>query len=243
MHMRRKKWARPELDVCPYYIKEAPAQKGHWRSLFPKEQSLHVELGCGKGVSTAQMAFDQPTVNFVALDINVDVLAVTRRNVALRYGEHPVCNLLLTTQECERIREAFSEEDRVERIYISFCNPWAEREKHKKRRLTHPRQLIQYRAFLVDGGEIWFKTDDDALFEDSVEYFKMTGFEIRFLTRDLHASGFEPNYVSEHEQKFTDQGIPTKALIAVKRELTVIPELAKKEIEAQGDEADHTVLY
>ncbi len=54
-------------------------------------------------------------------------------------------------------------EDYAERIYINFCNPWP-RGKHKKRRLTHTRQLIQYRDFLVDGGEIHFKTDDDELF-------------------------------------------------------------------------------
>jgi tRNA (guanine-N7-)-methyltransferase len=70
---------------------------------------------------------------------------------------------------------------------------------------------MQYREFLKPGGEIWFKTDDDTLFEDSRVYFDLCGFETVYLTRDLHRDGFRPNYVSEHEQKFTALGVPIKA--------------------------------
>lgn len=64
-----------------------------------------------------------------------------------------------------QIDSVFSKEDGIERIYINFCNPWP-KSKHKKRRLTHYRQLIKYKEFL--NGEIWFKTDDDDLFAESV---------------------------------------------------------------------------
>ena len=43
----------------------------------------------------------------------------------------------------ERILDVFDENDRIDRIYINFCNPWP-RGKHKKRRLTHTRQLEHY---------------------------------------------------------------------------------------------------
>ena len=228
MRMRKKKWADPELAACDFHVHDCDAHRGHWRELFPKDQPLHIELGCGKGVSTAQMAHTESNVNFVAIDLISDVLAVARRNVSALYGDEPIDNIRLANKECMHIEQTFAPEDRVERIYISFCNPWAERAKHRKRRLTHPRQLMQYRAFLVDGGEIWFKTDDDGLFNDSIEYFKECGFELRFVTRDLHASGFQPNYVSEHERMFTEQGIPTKALIAVKGPLDTIPDLLKR---------------
>ena len=62
----------------------------------------------------------------------------------------------------------FSPEDRVERIYINFCNPWPTGSCHKKR-LTHPRQLANYRTILAENGEIHFKTDDDDLFETEDE--------------------------------------------------------------------------
>ncbi len=225
MRMRKKKWARPELEACPWAVLDSDANRGRWRSLFPKDQPLHVELGCGKGVSTAAMAHAEKDVNFVAIDISTDVLGVARRNVAARYGDEPVDNLRLAVKECSFISQAFSGEDRVERIYISFCNPWSQRERQKKRRLTHPRQLMQYRDFLVDGGQIWFKTDDDGLFDDTVGYLAQCGFTIQYLTRDLHASGFAPNYVSEHEAMFTAQGVKTKFLIAAKGPLAEKPDV------------------
>ena len=225
MRMRKKKWARPELEACPWALLDSDACRGRWRALFPESHPLHVELGCGKGVSTAEMAYAERDVNFVAVDISTDVLGVARRNIAARYGNEPVDNIRLAVKECTFISQAFSAEDRVERIYISFCNPWTQRARQKKRRLTHPRQLMQYREFLVDGGEIWFKTDDDDRFDDSGGYLKACGFELKFLTRDLHASGFSPNYVSEHEAMFTSQGVKTKFLIAVKGPLAEKPDV------------------
>ncbi|MBO4886165.1 MAG: tRNA (guanosine(46)-N7)-methyltransferase TrmB [Clostridia bacterium] len=229
MRMRKKKWALPELEACPWALTEdCDRFRGRWRSLFPREQPLHIELGCGKGVSTSEMAWAERNVNFVAIDISSDVLAVARRNIVARYGDAPVENIRLAIKECTFIEKAFAPEDGVERIYISFCNPWGQRDRHKKRRLTHPRQLMQYRSFLADGGEIWFKTDDDGLFADSLDYFAQCGFVIRYITRDLHASGFSPNYVSEHEKMFTEQGVKTKFLIAVKGTLETPPDLTKR---------------
>ena len=49
------------------------------------------------------------------------------------------------------------------------------------------------------------------------------GFSIRYITRDLHADGFTPNYISEHEQKFTSMGMPIHMLIAVKEDVEIAP--------------------
>ena len=65
---------------------------------------------------------------------------------------------------------------------------------------------------------MWFKTDDDDLFEASVDYFAENGFELRFLTRDLHAQEPEWNIRTEYEEKFSALGVPIKALIAVKQD-------------------------
>lgn len=217
MHMRTKKWAKPELAVCPYFTNEAERFRGQWRAQFECDQPLYLELGCGKGVSTAVMIHDNPQVNYVAVDITCNVLGDTRRNIAAAFGDAPVKNAIIARYDISYIEKVFAPEDRVERIYINFCNPWTKRPKYAKRRLTHPRQLMQYRTFLVDGGEIWFKTDDVPLFTESLPYFEACGFEMRYLTNDLHASGFSPNYVSEHEQKFTALGVPIKFVIFRKK--------------------------
>ena len=71
-----------------------------------------------------------------------------------------------------------------------------------------------YKSFLKPDAEIRFKTDDDELFEESIEYFEQTGYESTDLTRDLHASGFAENIETEHERMFTEEGKKIKFLIA-----------------------------
>ena len=107
-----------------------------------------------------------------------------------------------------------SKEDNIERIYINFCNPWP-RGKHHKKRLTHTRQLEKYKEFLVNGAKIYFKTDDDGLFNDSIKYFEDSCFRIEKRTYDLENEiDFWENIETEHEKMFKEQGIKIKALIA-----------------------------
>ena len=219
MRIRKKRWAQPELDKCPYYIPNADDYRGKWHSVFEHpERPLYMEAGCGKGMFVAQAALRYPEINFVALDIKNDMLGVARRTIERLFSEEGRIpdNIRIVSDNISFVSKAFSEEDIVDRIYINFCNPWT-RPKHHKRRLTHPRQLVQYRTFLKDGGEIRFKTDDDELFEQSVPYFEENGFEITYITRDLHSSGFSENFVTEHEKMFTEEGKTIKFLIAVKK--------------------------
>lgn len=216
MRMRRKPWARPELEACPFYIEKAAVNYGVWKSAFKKDQPLQMELGCGKGGFVAQLALKNPDINYIAVDIKSEVLAVGRRTIVKLFEENnrSVDNIMLITQDIERIDSAFSPEDKIERIYINFCNPWP-RAKHKKRRLTYPKQLNLYKTFLKKGGEIRFKTDDKELFEDSIEYFRETGFKITYITRDLHKSDVKDNIETEHEKMFSEMGININYLIAV----------------------------
>ena len=109
-----------------------------------------------------------------------------------------------------------------------------------KHRLTHPRQLLQYRQLMDEGAEIWFKTDDDDLFRDSLHYFPAAGFEITWQTFDLHANEPDWNLRTEHEGMFTEMGIPIKALIARKGPDSTVtwvePKTLAKELEAEGEE-------
>ncbi len=221
MRMRRKPWTEPKLAACPYFIEEPSSHRGHWRECFDHpDRPLYLEIGCGKGVSTVQMAHANPEINYIAIDEVRTVLAVSVRNTEREYeGESPE-NLVFSEADAMRIYDTFSAADGIGRIYISFPNPWDERAKHHKRRLTHPRQLFQYREFLAPGSEIWFKTDNDALFTATKRYMGECGFEIVHLTDDLHASGFAPNYMSEHERLYVGQGKPIHFLIAKMAPLT-----------------------
>ncbi len=215
MRIRHKPWAKPELEACPFYIANPQEQKGNWTALFnDSSKPLYVELGCGKGGFISQAAPAHPENNYIAMDIKNEMLVLAKRKIEAAYEKKKMSidNVKVAIQNIERLDLAWDENDRADRIYINFCNPWPKK-KHKKRRLTHTRQLLNYKKFLK--GELWFKTDDDELFEESLEYFAEAGYRIKFLTRDLHSETDIENFITEHEQMFTAMGIKIKFLIAV----------------------------
>lgn len=230
MRMRRKPWARPELAACPFcfdeYSDDPTQYRGRWHAQYPDPDApLWLELGCGKGGFVAAAALRWPAVNFLAVDIKSEVLVLAKRRVEAAFAAagRPVTNVKLAAQEICLLERMLNERDTVGRIFINFCNPWP-RDAHHKRRLTHPRQLVIYRRFLADGGEVYFKTDDTALFADSLGYFADAGFAVTWQTADLHAAEPDWNLRTEHEEMFSAAGIPIKALIAKK--LPVLPDNA-----------------
>ncbi|MCI9413353.1 MAG: tRNA (guanosine(46)-N7)-methyltransferase TrmB [Clostridia bacterium] len=217
MRIRYKPWARKELEESKFYRENAEELKGMWRKEFARpNQPLYVELGCGKGGFISQIACKHPENNYLGIDLVDPMLGLAKRKVEEIYQKQnkEIDNVLLTRFDIERILLILSEEDSLDRIYINFCNPWP-RGKHHKKRLTHTRQLEKYRQILKADGSIYFKTDDDNLFEESVGYFEQTGFKIEKITRDLHQElDFWENIETEHEKMFLSQGIKIKALIA-----------------------------
>ena len=136
---------------------------------------------------------------------------MANRNIIEEFENKEVFNLALTRYDVEEINNILDKSDNIERIYINFCNPWP-KPRHKKRRLTHTRQLEKYKQFLAPKGEIYFKTDDDALFKESLEYFKEAGFEVVKTTDNLNEEpDFWENIETEHEIKFKNEGIKIKA--------------------------------
>ena len=224
LRIRRKKWARPELAVCPFFESEPESCRGRWSEHFAKKQPFYLELGCGKGTFASQLALREPQINILAVDIKSDMLGTARRNIVSLFEENnrAVDNVALTAYNVENIEKILSREDEVCRIYINFCNPWP-KPKHKKRRLTYPNKLEKYAQLLPDGGEIHFKTDDLPLFEESLEYFAQSGYEIVYKTNDLHNSDVKGNILTEHEIMFSEQGIPINFCIAAVRRPQAVP--------------------
>lgn len=217
MRIRYKPWARPELEASSFYEDNPEEYKGKWKEKFKnKENPIHLELGCGKGQFISRLASKNSNINYIAIDLVDAMLGLAKRNVEEEYKlqNKEIDNLILTRFDIERILLILNKEDNIKRIYINFCNPWP-KGKHRKKRLTHTRQLEKYKEFLDDNGEIYFKTDDDDLFNSSLIYFEEAGFEIVKKTYDLHSeSDFWDNIETEHEKMFSEQGIKIKALIA-----------------------------
>lgn len=208
MRLRKKWWARPEMEQTSIFVKDAYEIKGHWGEEFKNSNPIELELGVGRGSFITTKALENPNTNYIGVDLKDEVLVYTVRKIE----ENELENVKITALDIMRIDGVFAKQE-VSKIYINFCNPWP-KARHNKRRLTHTRQLKQYKEFLKANGEIWFKTDDLDLFNDSLEYFEEQGFELKYKTYDLHSENFEGNIVTEYENKFVNRGIKIKFCIA-----------------------------
>lgn len=214
MRIRSKPWAKEELNSCYFFEKEPEKYKENWKEKFNNNNPIHIELGCGKGIFVAKIAKAHPEINFIAIDIKMDILGVAKRNIEKLFDKKIVSNVVLVQKNIEQINDIISGNDNIERIYINFCNPWP-RGKHQKRRLTHTRLLLKYKQFLKSGVEIYFKTDDEDLYNSSFRYFKEADYKIIRYTNDLHRDNiFTENFTTEHEEMYTKEGIKIKAIIA-----------------------------
>lgn len=216
MRIRFKPYARPELADWTRFIDNPTAQRGQWANAFANPGApLHVELGCGKGGFLVQHALRNPEINYLGIDLKSEVLVIGKRRIEQEFsamGREP-SNIALTAFDIERMQQIFGPGDRISRVYINFCNPWC-KSGYAKHRLTHPRQLVQLREYLLPGSEIWFKTDDEALYWDSLRYFPLAGFAVTWQTTNLHRQEPAENVRTEHEEMFSAQGIQIKACIA-----------------------------
>lgn len=208
MRLRKKWWARPELDESELVINSAEDYKGKWNEIFNNNNDIYLELGCGRGKFITERAINSPNINFIGIDLKDEVIIYALKK--LQQAE--ITNARLVTMNIAQIGEIF-DKDEISRIYINFCNPWPKL-RHNKRRLTHSKFLLEYKNFIKPNTEIWFKTDDKGLFIDSQEYFKESGFNIEYITYNLHNSDFKENVGTEYEEKFESLGMKTMFLIA-----------------------------
>lgn len=212
MRIRNKPWAKEELLASYFYVQKPEDYKGRWKEFFNNENDhIYLELGCGKGFFVKKAAKQNQNINYIAIDLIDAILGMANRNIIEEFENKEVLNLALTRYDVEEINNILDKSDNIERIYINFCTPWP-KPRHKKRRLTHTRQLEKYKQFLAPKGEIYFKTDDDELFRESLEYFKEAGFEVVKTTANLNEEpDFWENIETEHEIKFKNEGIKIKA--------------------------------
>lgn len=208
MRLRKKRWARPELEESSLFIIDAFEHSGKWNEVFQNNNPNYLELGCGRGKFLSTNAQLHPEINYIGIDLKDEVMIYALRKLK----EAELQNARIIPMNIMRMDGIFGPSE-ISRIYINFCNPWPKL-RHNKRRLTHTGFLNMYKKFLKKGSQIWFKTDDPGLFEDSKLYFQECGFDIIYETYDLAQSDFDQNITTEYEEKFTAMGMKTMFLIA-----------------------------
>ena len=182
--------------------------KGNWgRTMFGNDNPIVLELGCGKGRFTAGVAAAEPDVLFIAVELVPDAMVVAME----RCTEAGLKNVFFVDANADQLPQFFAPGE-VDRIYINFCDPWPTK-KHAKRRLTHGNFLQLYRKVLAENAQIHFKTDNQGLFEFSVEEIPQFGYTLSEVTRNLHENG-PVGVMTDYEAKFHELGQPINRLVA-----------------------------
>ena len=218
MRMRKKPNLGQRMERCAQFLQEEPEKlRGQWRNLKPEARQLWLELGCGKGKFTAEMAEQNPDVLYLAVERVPDAMVVAMERCAAK----GLTNVFFVDGDAASLRNFFVPGE-VDRLFINFCDPWPSN-RHARRRLTHRDFLVLYRGILRDGGEVHFKTDNRDLFEYSLFQFPKAGYTLTEVTRNLHEHGIQ-GVMTDYEEKFYRAGTPINRCVGTKEHMEIEPE-------------------
>ena len=126
---------------------------------------------------------------------------------AMRQKDARPDNLRFVIGNADNLNEWFPEHS-VNFLFLNFSDPWP-MAGHAKRRLTHLNFLEKYKRIIKPGGTLYFKTDNEGLFNFSLEQFALGGLEVVWTSRDLHRSDrADGNIMTEYEMSFSEKGFP-----------------------------------
>ncbi len=211
MRLRNIPGADEYINDSEFVIRETQDYKGRWaEEIFSNSNSIHIEIGMGKGKFITELAKENPNINYLGIERYSSVLlrAVTK------FEKEPLDNLRFLCVDARMLPDIVGEKE-INRIYLNFSDPWP-KDRHAKRRLTSPGFLDIYHKIISPEGQLEFKTDNTDLFDYSITTINESMlWEMCRYTYDLHnePSMNEGNIMTEYEEKFATLGNPIHKLI------------------------------
>lgn len=208
--MRKVKWAVEYLGNSNHLVDHPEEYKGKWKE-FLETDTLHVEIGCGKGNYSLQMSEIYNKEGFVAIEKNESAAGIASK----KFDENAKDgHLALIHGDAADILEWFGEKE-VDIIHLNFSDPWPKK-RYAKRRLSSEKFLETYKNILSDNGQIQMKTDNTSLFEYSVLEFQNNGFKMIEFSVDYRREKHDEDVMTEYEEKFVELNHPIYRCVWVK---------------------------
>ena len=184
--------------------------RGKWNSLyFENDRPIVLELGCGNGEYTVQLAAQFPDKNFIGVDI---------KGTRIWRGSKDAMDMSLPNAAFLRTQILHIEEhvapNEVSEIWITFPDP-RPRKRDIKRRLTSPRFLNIYRNLLSEKGIVHLKTDNTPLFDYSLEVLEQLEVLDLVYTHNLYDTPLLKDHhgiQTRYEKMFLSEGESIKYL-------------------------------
>ena len=204
MRLRNIPGAHDYLNSHPLVIKNETRYRGTWAETFEHpENPIHIEIGMGKGKFLLTLAKQNPNINYIGIERYSSVLLRALEQFDNNEEYQNLSNVRFICMDAGNLPEVFAVGE-VGKIYLNFSDPWPKK-KHAKRRLTFIKFLKEYYRLLKDDGELIFKSDNDGLYEFSLEEIKLSKFNLIDYTFD-YIFDDKCDAMSEYEKKFREKG-------------------------------------
>lgn len=185
------KFAELETFHHVYQKPDGELFKGKWSTIFWNNNPIVLELACGKGHYTNELAKRFPNKNFIGVDIKGNRIHVGAREAL----EQDLTNVRFLRIFIDHIDDYFKKGE-VDEIWITFPDPFL-RESKANKRLTSPKFLDLYRKILKENGVVQLKTDSPELFAYTQEIIEEQHLEIEELIQDVYQDKHNNNLLTD----------------------------------------------
>lgn len=202
--------------------------KGKWnKSFFKNSNPIVLELGCGKGEYTVELAKLFPNKNFIGIDIK----GARMWTGATQSQQEGLTNVAFLRTHIELLSHFFDNNE-VDEIWITFPDPQMNK---VNKRMTSTRFMKMYSQFLKESGIIHLKTDSNFMYSYTEEMVKENNLPVLFKTTDLYNSDYRDNILgiqTFYEKQWIARGLSIKYL---KFEIPQKTEWIEPDIEIEQD--------
>lgn len=209
MRMKLKKWSVPFLVAHPEVYFSEDRYDSEAFIEFINRSNLYLEIGPGKGDFIVTLAKNNPEFNFLVIELNVSVAAMT----AVKLVDNQLTNVKLIQDDALVVLPRLKPKS-IASIFLNFSDPWPKK-RHEKRRLTSKRFLDAYQQVLQAQAPLILKTDQQSLYEFTLDSLTQAQWTILSQTTDYQT--LDPfDALTEYEQTFRERGQNIYRLIAIK---------------------------
>lgn len=194
MRLKHIKGSEEKVSLSKVVIKNSEQYKGKWKSVFNNKNKIYLEIGMGKGSFLIEHARRNKNVNYIGFEKYPSVLL----NALETIENENLTNIKIICADAYKVDEIFYKE--ISKLYLNFSDPWPKK-RHIKRRLTSDVFLKKYNSIFKGLKVIEQKTDNDELFNFSLESYKLN----HYIVVKKNTNYFD-DIRTEYENKFISKG-------------------------------------
>lgn len=205
MRLRKKNWTDDFLNQHSFYLINYDNKKIDLKQIFLNSNPACLEIGCGKGQFITTLALKNLNTNYIGMEKSSTITGIALKKSLKEFENQlkDMTNLKYFNNFAEDLSQMFSS-DSFNKIYLNFSDPWP-KTRHYKKRLTYVKFLDIYSDILIKNGYLEFKTDNDSLYNFTIEQLNLTNkWKIVINTTDLYNNTelLKDNIPTEYETKF-----------------------------------------